>query len=145
MTALYDIIVEIRRSFHTLSAAADAAHDDLGITAGQRAVLEALSDSPDSTVPDIARSKRVTRQHIQVLVNQLLAAGLIEQRENPAHKRSPILRLTASGDDCFREVRRRERRILRSAAPALAGHDLPAVLACLRDLNRQLDGRGTRR
>ena len=134
MNELYSVILEVRRLFQKLAAVADAAHRDLDVTASQRAVLETLADSPGQTVPGIARSKGVTRQHIQTLANQLLEAGLIEQAGNPAHKRSSILDLTPAGRDRFEEVKKREDRLLRAMAPRFHNHDLAAVAGCLREM-----------
>ncbi len=137
--ALYRIVLEIRHLFHALANAADRAHADLGVSASQRAVLESLHQRADQTVPGIARAKGVSRQHIQVTANHLLAAGLIEESDNPAHKRSPHLNLSAAGRECFSEIRVREGRTLAALAKALAGHDLDAVGRCLRDMSAFVD------
>ena len=49
------------------------------------------------TVPEIARMRPVARQHIQKLANEMAADGLIEFVDNPAHKRSKLVSLTAKG------------------------------------------------
>jgi hypothetical protein len=67
------ITMEVRHLFQVLKALADSVHKDAGLTASTRAVMESLADRP-RTVPDIARSKSVTRQHIQLLVDELGAA-----------------------------------------------------------------------
>lgn len=135
MNAIYPIILEVRRLFHALSALADTVHYDLNITASQRAVLEALVNSPGQTVPAVARDKGVTRQHIQGLVNPLLEARLLEQEPNPAHKRSPILNPTPAGRECFEKIRTREEKLLRRMAPALRDYDLASVASCLQDIS----------
>ena len=53
----------IRLAFNRLRARADALHADLGVSAGMRAVLESLAESGAQTVPDMARTKSVSRQH----------------------------------------------------------------------------------
>jgi len=46
-------------------------------------------------------------------VNALLEKGLVEQRPNPRHKRSPLVRLTAEGRTLFRTILRRDERAVR--------------------------------
>jgi DNA-binding MarR family transcriptional regulator len=132
--AIYAIIVEVRRLFHRLASATDALHSDLGVSAAQRAVLEALASAGATTVPALARRKGVTRQHIQVLANQLVAAGLVQARPNPDHQRSSLLELSAAGQRAFGTIRARERRILAAVGTRLGRRPLGEVLTVLRDL-----------
>jgi DNA-binding MarR family transcriptional regulator len=132
--ALYAVIVEVRRLFHRLANVTDALHEDLGITAAQRAVLEALAETGAAAVPDLARRKGVTRQHIQTLANELEAARLLSPRPNPAHQRSPLLEVTEKGQRTFETIRGRERRILEAVALELEGRPVAPTVALLRDL-----------
>jgi DNA-binding MarR family transcriptional regulator len=59
--------------------------------------LRTLAVEGPRTVPQIARSRPVTRQLIQRIANELAAQGLVEFIDNPAHKRSKLLRLTTKG------------------------------------------------
>lgn len=109
---------EVRRLFHQLAAVVDALHD---LNASQRAVLERLLRDGDQTVPEIARACRVSRQFIQVLVNELLERGLVVAMANPAHARSPRFRVTDSGRKRFEAMKAKERALLdRSPVPATA-------------------------
>jgi len=138
---LNQLIINIRLGFHRLKAVAEELHADLGITAAMRGVLESLSDGGDWTVPRIARAKGVSRQHIQVTVDTLRAAGLVELRPNPAHRRSPLVAPTADGAAAYAEMRRRETAVL----DELAGELPPAAIEGARDtlaaLNELLDER----
>ncbi len=130
---------EIRACFNRLKALGDALHDDLGVTASMRAVMEALHDGGAQTVPRIARAKSVTRQHIQVLANELVRVGLAVTRPNPADRRSPLVALSGRGREVFALMRRRERAVLKDLARALAACDVAATLAALRALRAFLD------
>ncbi|MDH3263428.1 MAG: MarR family winged helix-turn-helix transcriptional regulator [Paracoccaceae bacterium] len=105
---IYGLIVEIRGAFNELKAFADDANADLGVTAAMRAVLEHLAWHGPSTVPDIARTKSVSRQHIQKLADALVAASLARFEPNPAHKRSALLAPTGAGERTFATIRQRE-------------------------------------
>jgi DNA-binding MarR family transcriptional regulator len=77
---------------------------DRGLTAADRAVLEFLSVADALTVPEIATRYQVSRQHIQVMVNGLVAKGLLTTRKNPQHKRSLLIALTARGRKLFASI-----------------------------------------
>jgi len=116
------VIGAIRSCFARLRAVGDALHQDIGVTAAMRAIIETVSGNERLTVPEIARLKRVSRQNIQVIVDGLVGAGLVSLAANPAHKRSPLVQLTKGGRETFQKMRRRER----SALTAIA-HDLTPV------------------
>jgi len=55
----------------------------------------------------------VSRQHyIQKLANELIEEGLLEMIENPAHKRSKLMRVTPSGEQKLEELSQQYRRLL---------------------------------
>ncbi len=109
---LYQVIWYTRRLFQRLGATGNELHEDSGITASQRAVLEFLTLHEPQTVPQMAREKTVTRQHIQVIVNKLLERGLIEGITNPAHNRSSLIRMTSAGRQLFGVIKQRETKLL---------------------------------
>jgi DNA-binding MarR family transcriptional regulator len=129
----------IRLAFNRLRARADALHADLGVSAGMRAVLESLAESGAQTVPDMARTKSVSRQHIQVIADALIAAGLVAPAINPRHKRSVLIDLTPAGRRVFAEVRKREGAELRCLASRLPDSGLAAALKMLDALAGALD------
>lgn len=133
------LIIDIRLCFHRLKAVADGLHADLGINSAMRGVLETLADGGDWTVPRIARAKGVSRQHIQVTVDTLRAAGLVEPRANPAHRRSPLIVTTARGAAGFAEMRRREAAVLDRFAGELSPDGVAAARETLSRLNELLD------
>jgi DNA-binding MarR family transcriptional regulator len=138
-TSLGALIVEVRRAFQALRAAAEELHGDLGVTAAMRAVMEHLADGTPRTVPQIARDKNVTRQHIQQIVNALLEARMIQVSANPRHQASPLMALTPLGKGTFAEIRKREAAALSKVAKRLHNPDLENAAATLKDLTAQLE------
>ena len=59
--------------------------------------LHTLVTVGPSTVPEIARMRPVSRQHIQTMANEMATEGLIRFIENPRHKRSKLLEATDKG------------------------------------------------
>jgi DNA-binding MarR family transcriptional regulator len=100
----YRITWLIRRLFRAMGQKAGEQLADRGLTAADRAVLEFLSAAEALTVPEIAARYQVSRQHIQVTVNGLVGKGLLTTRENPQHKRSLLIALTARGRKLFASI-----------------------------------------
>lgn len=115
-SGIYRLILETRQLFHVLAQASSELNREAGITASMRAVMETLYPNSELTVPAIARTKNVTRQHIQQIVNELLRLGLAETRENPSHKRSQLIVLTPNGADQFKQILAREKKVLQLLA-----------------------------
>ncbi len=132
---LYEVIWRTRRLFQRLRAAGDELHEDLGITTSQRAVLEFLSLQQPQTVPQMAREKTVSRQHIQMIVNKLLERGWVECIVNPAHTRSSLIRMTSAGTQLFGVIRRREAKLLAVIEKQLAKKNLLITAQTLQTLD----------
>ena len=69
---------------------------ELGQTVARWHVLSVLSAGP-CTVPATARRLGLTRQGVQRVADDLLAARLLTASPNPDHARSPLLTLTNRG------------------------------------------------
>jgi len=69
---------------------------EVGQTQARWQVLSVCSDG-HWTVPDAARRLGVTRQAVQRVADLLVEDGLVYYEANPAHLRSPHVRLTAAG------------------------------------------------
>jgi len=106
-----------------------------GLSVGIRAVLNLLRHGP-MTVPQMGRAQAISRQFVQRMVNEATARNLVEPAPNPAHKRSPLIRLTPSGEAAITAVLDREHAILRQAATALTDAE---ITGCVRVLSRLLD------
>ena len=135
---LETLIAYIRKSFHLLKTRSEQLLVDLDVNPSMRAILETLYKDGPKTVPDIARQKSVSRQHIQIIVNSLSDVSLVKQVENPAHKRSPKFCLTDKGRSTFEEALRKEGEPLREMTGVLPLEDLPTSIKVLKRLNEEL-------
>lgn len=135
---LEELFDEVRLGMHRLVQVTEALHQDEDITLGMRAVLEFLLEAGETTVPEIARSRHVSRQHIQSLVNPLLDRKLVEPRENPAHRRSPLVALTRSGEGLIRRLKRKERRAFGAITIQVSATRLRSATRTLRALRLSL-------
>lgn len=76
---------------------AEHIHGDEGRGAVRRGILRGLARYGAQTVPEMARTRSVTRQNVQPVVDALVAEGLVVRVPNPAHRRSPRYEVTAEG------------------------------------------------
>jgi DNA-binding MarR family transcriptional regulator len=87
----------------------------------------------------MARARPVSRQHIQSLVDRLAAEGHVELAENPAHKRSHLVRLTGKGKVLVDAMNRREGMILTRLKIGIPEEDLRTAAATLRAVRELLE------
>ena len=67
-------------------------------------LLRSLELEGPQTVPQLARARPVARQRIQKLADEMAAQGLVTFTDNPAHKRSKLLRITPAGRRRYRDL-----------------------------------------
>ena len=130
----------VRSLFHKMGAAVSLLHEESGISGGMRAVLESVIEGGPKTVPDMARARPVSRQHIQILVNELLAAGLVEFQDNPAHRRSKLVAPTKAGAVAFASLRLRETAALTRLAVDIDAAEMTAATLALKQLIERFQG-----
>lgn len=88
---VYELAGESRRTSEALARG-------VGQSAARWHVLSVVSGGP-RTVPGAARRLGLARQSVQRVVDELVAAGLLELRANPDHARSPLVAVSAAGAD----------------------------------------------
>lgn len=130
---------ETVRLFHRLKASAEEVHGGGEMTAARRGVLRGLLMSGPQTVPQMARARPVSRQFMQSLVNELRTAGLVELRENPAHKRSRLVALTAKGNEAIEAMLRKEASLFLAYRYDVPEGDLLRTIEVLRGLRQALE------
>jgi DNA-binding MarR family transcriptional regulator len=99
------LLDEARLLFHALKHWSETVHAELGMTSAMRPVLELILIGGPATVPDIARARGVSRQHVQQQVDALLERSLAARQDNPAHKRSSMIALTDKGRALIQNLR----------------------------------------
>jgi DNA-binding MarR family transcriptional regulator len=105
---------------------------------GYWALLRPLIETGPHTVPQLARRRNVSRQNIQVVISELLDRGDVELIENPAHKRSKLVRVTPQGRAAFKKTTERLVKWAGETAPAFKQSDLETATRVLRRLSELL-------
>jgi DNA-binding MarR family transcriptional regulator len=108
-------------------------------------LLEGIRAHGTATVPHLAREGATSRQNIQVQVNRLLRLGCVELVPNPAHRRSPLVRLTAQGEQLLEGYRAAQEQQYQRLAGELNPSDLAVTVAVLRKLRAAMNPVATRR
>jgi Transcriptional regulators len=115
------------------------------LSGGRRGVLRDLDRLGPQTVPQMARVRPVSRQHIQTIVNQLAVEGYVEFIENPAHKRSHLVSLTEEGKELVDEMNRLELDLLTGLELGIPEEDMRTAASVLRALREFFDSNRWRR
>jgi DNA-binding MarR family transcriptional regulator len=140
-SSLDALIDETVALFHRLRAVAETVHGDGELSAARRGVLRSLAKLGPQTVPQIASARPVSRQHVQTIVDGLAADGLVETIDNPAHKRSVLVRLTGRGRTAVRGIARRESALLASIEVGASAAEIDQATDVLRAFRTRLEER----
>jgi len=120
---------------------AEEVHGQGEFSAARRGVLRSLARLGPQTVPQIASARPVSRQHIQTIVDELAADGLVETIDNPAHRRSVLVRLTTRGRAAVRDIARREAALLASIDVGVSAADVDRATTVLKRFREGLEKR----
>lgn len=136
---VYDVMWRTRRLFQRLATEFQPVPGGDPLSGAQRAVLEFLDRGGPQTVPEIARQRSASRQHIQVNVNALIELGWVEDQPNPAHRRSPLIAITALGHERLRAAQAVEAQIAAAIGRHFATDELIEAARVLAELERFFD------
>jgi len=134
----YQIVWLIRRLFRALGQKSNERLQEFGISAADRAVLEFLYPDETLSVPDIAARYQVSRQHVQVTVNALMKSKLLTPQENPRHKRSPLIALTAKGQALFARIKKQDLEVVEALFFPVSDEEMQMTQKTLETLLSQL-------
>lgn len=138
----FDLVDEVRALFHRLRAAGETLLEDEGINAQQRGLLIDVLRRGPQTVPDLARMRPVSRQHVQSQMDPLVTRGLVEKLDNPEHKRAWLYALTADGQAMVERIRRRELRWVERAGLPVPITDLDRARNVLHAVRTHIEHEG---
>jgi len=140
-SSLEALIDEAVALFHRMRVVAEEVHGQGEFSAARRGVLRSLARLGPQTVPQIASARPVSRQHIQTIVDELAADGLVETIDNPAHRRSVLVRLTTRGRAAVRDIARREAALLASIDVGVSAADVDRATTVLKRFREGLEKR----
>ncbi|GAC67257.1 MarR family winged helix-turn-helix transcriptional regulator [Gordonia soli] len=108
-----------------------------GLTATRWQVLGAVLREPAS-VSEIARIMGITRQSVQRTADLLVADGLAEYRDNPAHRRAKLVAPTSAGYDALDRINPAHRLAAQALAERLDPEEWRRTVDALQKLSTTL-------
>lgn len=136
---LTEVKVLARRLRQRASAAAEAG----GVPAGGLQVLHLLEQHGPQSVPALAGRRSTSRQNVQILVNRLVKEGCVERADNPAHKRSALVQLSARGRELLAAATLDEQALARALVAQVPEAELRTGLELLQKVRNVLRQDGT--
>jgi DNA-binding MarR family transcriptional regulator len=136
--ALMHLIDEIVAVHLRLQMLTEELHGHSEISRACRGILRDLHRMGPRTVPQLARGRPVSRPNVLMLVNRLIAQGLVQTLPNPDHKRSYLVRLSAVGTALFEEMERRERDVLAQIELGVSLEEIQMASRILERLHERL-------
>ncbi len=137
---MVELFEAVRVLYHRLKLAVQEVHGEGSLSSGRRGILRDLKTEGEKTVPELARLRSVSRQHVQVVVDSLSREGLVELVENPAHKKSRLVRLTPAGERVLSEMGDRERVLLAGLPASVSRSDMVTAQGILERLHEGFQG-----
>lgn len=133
------VILSIFRANGRLLEAGDELVRPLQLTSAKWQVIGAIALAGTAlTAPQIGAAMGITRQGVQKQLNVLLAKGLVEQRRNPNHTRSPLYCLTGIGRRAYAAADSLQVKWAERLAEGISLDDLRLTLRILEDMNKGL-------
>src|SRR3954462_5593583 len=96
------------------------------------------------TVPQIALMRPTSRQRMQRLADELAAEGLVRFIDNPKHRRSKLVQLTAKGDARYRKLNARLLATASTMGLALSEAEVRKTSGIVRQLSDEVKERSER-
>jgi DNA-binding MarR family transcriptional regulator len=124
------VIADVFECAGALRRVGDELAGRVGQTQARWQLLSVLSEG-DWTAATAARRLGVSRQAVQRIADVLQAERLVRIEPNPAHRRSPLLRLTHRGDAALRTISAAATGWHRRAAADIALSDLETTRGVL--------------
>ncbi|MFQ5764219.1 MAG: MarR family winged helix-turn-helix transcriptional regulator [Rhodospirillales bacterium] len=137
--ALFDVVVQVTHAFYRMRAVGAGYGAATPWGGSSLGLLRSLHAKGPQTVPQLARARPVARQHMQKLANELAAEGLVEFIDNPAHKRSRLVRLTKAGEARFKEVSAQIEALIENLARDMDVGDLRTTARVLAQFRERME------
>jgi MarR family 2-MHQ and catechol resistance regulon transcriptional repressor len=96
--------VKLARASDTMAMLTAKDIDRCGITVSQFGIMETLGHLGPMKIGEICSKKLMTGGNTTVVVDNLEKQGLIERIKDPEDRRASIIRLTAKGEEKFKQM-----------------------------------------
>lgn len=141
--AIAELMLEVAQCFFRIRALGQQAGLVTSWGAGAFGFLRSLAVLGPLTVPQIARMRPTSRQRMQRLADELADEGLVRFVDNPKHRRSKLVQLTARGEARYAEQNARLLEIAATMGVGLGEAAIRESTEVVRRLSEDVKARAT--
>jgi DNA-binding MarR family transcriptional regulator len=142
--AIVELMLDVAQCFFRIRALGQKAGLITSWGGGAFGFMRSLALLGPLTVPRIAQMRPTSRQRMQRLADELAAEGLVKFIDNPKHRRSKLVQLTAKGDARYRALNARLLSIASTMGAALGEPDIRRATEIVRQLSDDVKARAER-
>jgi DNA-binding MarR family transcriptional regulator len=129
----------LRRIVRALGVSARTAERSAGVTGAQLFVLQKLREAPAHSLNDLADRTFTHQSTVSVVVDRLVARGLVARTRSAADARRIELTLTAHGRKALRRAPPAAQSRLVAALKTLPGRECETLARALRSIVKRMD------
>jgi DNA-binding MarR family transcriptional regulator len=142
--AIAELMLEVAQCFFRIRAVGQKTGFITSWGGGAFGFMRSLALLGPLTVPQIAQMRPTSRQRMQRLADELAAEGLVKFIDNPKHRRSKLVQLTAKGDARYRELNARFLALASTMGGTLSEAEIRKTTAIVRQLSDDVKARSER-
>jgi MarR family transcriptional regulator, organic hydroperoxide resistance regulator len=131
---LYELALSVKAIHRELERQTNAAMRPLGLTAAQADALTVIGQAEPLALNELGALLIAEGGHPSRLVDRLVAAGLVDRRDNPDDRRQVELSLTPAGHALERKIAAARQGVIDLARQLVGDRDIQPGLEVLRDL-----------
>lgn len=134
-----EIVLEVFKVGGLFNGEGDRLTKEFGLTSSRWKILGAVVMSPvPLTVPQIGRTMGQSRQAVRRLVDVMTQDGLLQQVDNPNHKRAKYIELTPKAKEIYGHLDEKQIEWADGCASGLTKKELETTLTVLRKISQQI-------
>jgi DNA-binding MarR family transcriptional regulator len=142
--AIAELMLEVAQCFFKIRALGQKSGLITSWGGGAFGFMRSLALLGPLTVPQIAVMRPTSRQRMQRLADELAADGLVRFVDNPKHRRSKLVQLTAKGEARYRELNTRLLAMASTMGSAFGEAEIRRTTEIVRQLSRDVKARAER-
>ena len=139
--AIAELMLDVAQCFFRIRALGQKTGLITSWGGGAFGFLRSLALLGPLTVPQIAQMRPTSRQRMQRLADELAAEGLVRFVDNPKHRRSKLVQLTARGEKRYRDLGARLLAIASTMGATLSEAEVRRATDIVRQLSEDVKAR----
>ena len=139
--AITELMLEVAQCFFRIRALGQKTGMITSWGGGSFGFMRSLALLGPLTVPQIAEMRPTSRQRMQRLADELAAEGLVRFIDNPRHRRSKLVELTAKGEARYRDLNARLLTAAATMGASISEADIRQTTAIMRQLSGEVKAR----